>query len=134
MSADQDTPTYDGSDSQFVSSNGGVIQQGFATNEVYKYENEINWKDGAPADVSFFTVSDMGFDNYPAAITMLRSRATELDACLKLLVPKMQQAWIDFLKDPKPIMDTCYWRSPAFCQRPLPSPAQRKRLTRNEVV
>lgn len=105
MTADQDTPTYDGSDSQFVSSNGGVIQQGFATNEVYKYENEINWKDGAPADVSFFTVSDMGFDNYPAAITMLRSRATELDACLKLLVPKMQQAWIDFLKDPKPIMD-----------------------------
>ncbi len=105
MDASQDTPTYDGSDSQFVSSNGGVIQQGFATNEVYKYENEINWKDGAPADVSFFTVSDMGFDNYPAAITMLRDRATELDACLKLLVPVMQQAWIDFLNDPKPIMD-----------------------------
>ncbi len=105
MDASQDSPTYDGSDSQFVSSNGGVIQQGFATNEVYKYEHDINWKDGAPADVSFFTVSDMGFDNYPAAITMMRDRATELDACLKLLVPKMQQAWVDFLKDPNPIMD-----------------------------
>ena len=105
MTASQDSPTYDGSDSQFVASNGGIIQQGFATNEVYKYENEINWKDGAPADVSFFTVSDMGFDNYPAVITMMRDRVTELDACLKLLVPVMQQAWIDFLNDPKPVMD-----------------------------
>ncbi len=105
MDASQDNPTYDGSDSKFVSSNGGVFQQGFATNEVYKYEHEIDWKDGAPADVSFFTVGDMGFDNYPAAITMLRDRATELDACLKLLVPAMQQAWIDFLNDPTPIMN-----------------------------
>lgn len=105
MTAEQDVPTYDGSDSQFVSSNGGVIQQGFATNEVYKYENEINWKDGAPADVSFFTVAEMGFDNYPAAITMMRDRVEELDACLKLLVPAMQQAWIDFLNDPQPIMN-----------------------------
>ena len=47
-------------------SSGDFIQQGFATNEVYKYENEIEWKDGAPADVSYFTVSDLGFDNYPA--------------------------------------------------------------------
>lgn len=105
MTADQDVPTYDGSDAQFVASNGGIIQQGFATNEVYKYENEINWKDGAPADVSFFTVADMGFDNYPAAITMMRDRVEELDACLKLLVPAMQQAWIDFLNDPEPIMN-----------------------------
>jgi hypothetical protein len=105
MTADQDDPTYDGSDAKFVASNGGIIQQGFSTNEVFKYENEIAWKDGAPADVSFFTVGDMGFDNYPAAITMMRDRATELDACLKVLVPVMQQAWIDFLNDPKPIMD-----------------------------
>jgi len=105
MTAEQDDPTYDGSDAKFVSTNGGIVQQGFATNEVFKYENEINWKDGAPADVSFFTVGDMGFDNYPAVITMMKSRAKELDGCLKALVPKMQQAWVDFLNDPKPIMD-----------------------------
>jgi len=105
MSADQSSPTYDGSDAKFVAENGAVIQQGFSTNEVFKYENEINWKDGAPADVSFFTVSDMGFDNYPAVITMMKDRAKELDSCLKLLVPKMQQAWVDFLNDPTPITD-----------------------------
>jgi hypothetical protein len=105
MTADQDNPNYDGSDARWVADGGNFFQQGFATNEVYKYENEIAWKDGAPADVSFYTVSDLGFDNYPAAITMLKDRATELDACLHLLVPVMQQAWVDFLADPTPVMD-----------------------------
>ncbi len=105
MTADQSDPSYDGSDAKFVATNGGVIQQGFATNEVFKYENEIAWKDGAPADVDFFTVDDLGFRNYPAAITMMRSRMEELDACLRLLVPVMQQAWIDYLNDPTPITD-----------------------------
>jgi hypothetical protein len=105
MTEDQSDPTYDGSDAKYVATNGGVIQQGFATNEIFKYENEIAWKDGAPADVEFFTVADLGFDNYPAAITMMRDKAAELDECLKVLVPVMQQAWIDFLNDPKPIMD-----------------------------
>lgn len=105
MTADQSDPSYDGSDAKWVAEAGAVIQQGFASNEVYKYENEINWKDGAPADVSFFTVGEMGFDNYPASLTMMKSRAEELDACLTLLVPKMAQAWVDFFNDPKPITD-----------------------------
>ena len=105
MTAEQSNPSYDGSDAKWVAEGGSIFQQGFATNEVYKYENEIAWKDGAPADVSFYTVRDMGFDNYPAVITMLKSRAEELDACLKLLVPKMQQAWVDYFNDPKPITD-----------------------------
>jgi hypothetical protein len=105
MTAEQSNPSYDGSDAKWVAEGGAIFQQGFATNEVYKYENDIAWKDGAPADVSFYTVKDLGFDNYPAVITMLQSRAEELDACLKLLVPKMQQAWVDFLNDPKPVTD-----------------------------
>ena len=75
MTAEQDDPSYDGSDAKWVAEAGAFIQQGFATNEVYKYENEINWKDGAPADVSFYTVGELGFDNYPAALTMMKSRA-----------------------------------------------------------
>jgi hypothetical protein len=105
MTADQSNPSYDGSDGAWVAGGGDVIQQGFATNEIYKYENDIAWKDGAPADVSFFTVGDLGFENYPAAITMLQSRAEELDSCLTELVPVMQQAWVDFLDDPKPVTD-----------------------------
>ena len=105
MTEDQKDPSYDGSDAKFVAENGSLFQQGFATNEVYKYENEIPWKDGAPAPVDFFTVGDLGFDNYPAAITMMRDKAEELSDCLDVLVPVMQQAWIDYLDDPDPIMD-----------------------------
>jgi len=105
MTEDQSNPSYDGSDAAWVAGGGDVIQQGFATNEVYKYENDIAWKDGGPADVDFYTVADLGFENYPAVITMLQSRVDELDGCLTALVPKMQQAWIDFLDDPKPITD-----------------------------
>jgi hypothetical protein len=106
MTEDQSNPSYDGSDAAWVADGGTFFQQGFASNEVFKYENEIEWKDGAPADVEYYTVGDLGFDNYPAAITMMRDRAAELDECLTLLVPVMQQAWIDFLADPKPITDT----------------------------
>ncbi len=105
MTEDQSNPSYDGSDAAWVGDGGTFFQQGFATNEVYKYENDIAWKDGAPADVSFYTVKELGFENYPAAITMLKDRAEELDSCLTELVPVMQQAWIDFLDDPKPITD-----------------------------
>ncbi len=105
ITADQSNPSYDGSDGAWVADGGNFIQQGFATNEIYKYENDIAWKDGGSADVSFFTVGDLGFENYPAAITMLESRAEELDSCLTELVPAMQQAWVDYLNDPKPITD-----------------------------
>jgi hypothetical protein len=105
MTEDQSNPSYDGSDAAWVADGGNFFQQGFATNEVYKYENEIEWKDGAPAPVDFFTVADIGFDNYPAAITMMRDKAEELSDCLKVLVPVMQQAWVDYLNDPKPITD-----------------------------
>jgi len=105
VTEDQSNPSYDGSDAAWVADGGTFFQQGFATNEVYKYENDIAWKDGAPADVSFYTVKELGFENYPAAITMLESRVEELDSCLTELVPVMQQAWIDFLDDPKPITD-----------------------------
>ncbi|HSM65187.1 MAG TPA: hypothetical protein VK860_02660, partial [Ilumatobacteraceae bacterium] len=105
MTEDQSNPSYDGSDAQWVADGGDFFQQGFATNEVYKYENEIQWKEGEPAPVDFYTVGDLGFDNYPAAITMMKDRAAELDECLQLLVPVMQQAWVDYLADPKPITD-----------------------------
>jgi hypothetical protein len=36
---------------------------------------------------------------------MMRDKAEELDECLSLLVPVMQQAWVDFLADPKPVTD-----------------------------
>ena len=105
ITADQSDPSYNGSDAAWVAASGSLLQQGFATNEIYKYENDIPWKDGAPADVSFFTVGQLGYDNYPSSITMLQSRATELDDCLKLFIPKLAQAWVDYYNNPTPVTD-----------------------------
>lgn len=105
MTPEQDDPSYDGSDAKWIANNGAIFQQGFVTAETFYYENIAQWKDGKPAPVASYTVAEMGFDNYPATIAMMSDKVTELDACLTLLVPKMQQAWVDFFNDPKPITD-----------------------------
>jgi hypothetical protein len=105
MNADQSNPSYGGAPDNWVAEGGNFIQQGFASNEVFKYENEIAWKDDAPADVEYFTVADMGFDNYAAAMVVRADKIEALDGCLKVLVPAMSQAWVDFLADPTPVTD-----------------------------
>ena len=105
ITADQRNPSYGGAPDQWVAEAGNFFQQGFATAEVYKYENVFEWKDGKPADVSYYTVGDMGFPNYPAVMTVLGSRLEELTPCLQVLVPMLQQGWVDFFADPKPVSD-----------------------------
>ena len=105
MDAGQSNPSYGGAPDTWVARGGDFIQQGFATNEIYKYENEIEWSDGAPAPVEFFTVGDLGFDNYPALMTVRADRVEDLSPCLEILMPVMAQAWVDYLADPTPITD-----------------------------
>ncbi|HAP76416.1 MAG TPA: nitrate ABC transporter substrate-binding protein, partial [Acidimicrobiaceae bacterium] len=59
----------------------------------------------APAPVDYFTVKDMGFDNYAAAMVVRADKIEALDACLRVLVPAMAQAWVDYLADPTPVTD-----------------------------
>lgn len=102
---DQPNPSYGGSPSNWIASEGNLIQQGFATNEIYKYENEIEWKDGAPAPVDYFLINDLGFGDYPATMAVRADRFDDLGPCLEVLVPKLAQAWVDFYDDPAPITD-----------------------------
>jgi hypothetical protein len=37
--------------------------------------------------------------------SVLNERLEELSPCLEVLVPKLQQAWVDYLADPTPIGD-----------------------------
>jgi hypothetical protein len=102
---DQSDPNYGGAPDLWVAEGGNFIQQGFATNEVYKYENELDWKDGAPAPVDFFLIHDLGWQPYPGAYSVLTDRLEELGPCLEVFVPMLQQAWVDFLQDPGPVGD-----------------------------
>lgn len=105
ISADQSDPNYGGSPDQWIADGGNFIQQGFITNEVYKYENLIEWKDGAPAPVEEMLIHNVGWQPYPAMYAVLSERLDELSPCLEVLVPMLQQAWVDYLNDPKPMGD-----------------------------
>ena len=50
-------------------------------------------------------IHDLGWQPYPAAYSVLSERLDELSPCLELFVPRLQQAWVDFLSDPTPTSD-----------------------------
>ncbi|MGD9753002.1 MAG: ABC transporter substrate-binding protein [Acidimicrobiia bacterium] len=104
VTADQADATYNGSPERWLASNGDVIQQGFATNEVYTYTELLeDWRH----PVDFFLFHWMGYENYPSAIAV-RTAATadpRMRDCLAAFVPVMQQAWVDFLAEPDATAD-----------------------------
>ncbi len=105
MEDGQSDPNYGGAPDQWIADGGNFIQQGFATNEIFKYENLIDWKDGAPAPVEFAIIHDLGWQPYPASYSVLTDRLDELSPCLDVLVPVLQQAWVDYFDDPVPVGD-----------------------------
>jgi hypothetical protein len=90
--------SYDGSPQRFIGEAGKVVQQGYLTNEVYAYEQEIpQWK----KKVGWTLVNDAGYPNYPEALTIRPDRKAELAPCLKKLVPILQRSVIGYAADPK---------------------------------
>jgi hypothetical protein len=90
-------PSYDGSPTRFIAEKGKVVQQGYLTNEVYGYEQEIpQWK----KKVAWTLVNDAGYPNYAEALTIRPDRKEKLAPCLKKLVPMLQKGAIDYANDP----------------------------------
>jgi hypothetical protein len=100
ITQDQLDPSYDGSPARWLATRGDVIQQGFATNEVYTYENELG---GWRRPIDFFLIHWLGYENYPAMLSVRSDRLAQSSACLKLLVPVLQRAWVDFLTEPNQV-------------------------------
>ncbi len=91
--------SYDGSPARFVSE-GDIVQQGFATNEPYKFENDIKeW--GRPVD--YLLIHDSGYEFYTQTISVKPDDLESERDCLELLVPIMQQAQVDYIKNPGPV-------------------------------
>ena len=101
LSADQVDASYDGSPVRFISEDG-LVQQGFATNEPYRYENEI---DGWLKPVDFMLIHDSGFELYQSAVSVRSGDIERYRECLELIVPIMQQDLVDYFNDPQPIND-----------------------------
>ena len=88
---------YDGSPALFVADQGKSASQIFGSAEPYIYQNEVKeW--GKP--VKYAYINDAGWNNYAESIATKPDNLTKYADCFKKLVPIMQQASIDYMKDP----------------------------------
>lgn len=140
MSESQSDGSYSGSPDQWIASEGGIVQQGFATNEIWKYENLYDWKNGSPAEVDFALLDDWGFRDYPQMAVVRQDRLDSLRPCLRVLVPALAQAWIDYLDDPVPVTDriaginesySTYWKTPRELNEAGLAVLERNRMAEN---
>ena len=89
--------TYDGTPANFVADGGKAAQQGFATSEPYYYENVLtDWA----KPVAYQTVHDAGWTAYAQSLGGKPETIAQYADCLKLLVPIIQQAQVDYVADP----------------------------------
>ncbi len=95
--AEQIDPSYDGSPGRFISEDGAIAQQGFASAEPFTYENVFEeW--GKP--VAYQTLHDAGFEVYSQTLSIVPGQLETLRPCLEKFVPVVQQAAIDYVNEP----------------------------------
>lgn len=94
--ADAFVEGYRGDGENFVTNNGTWLNQGFVTSEVYKFEHGNNWS----KPIGYLNINDLGYRNYTGMLSVAKSRMDELAPCLEKLVPIIQQATVDYAKDP----------------------------------
>ncbi len=92
--------SYDGSPARFVSSDGAIVQQGFVTSEPYQYEHDIA---AYGKKVSYLLIKNSGYVPYPQTLAARAADVNTKAACFKLLVPLVQRAQVNYMKNPKPV-------------------------------
>jgi hypothetical protein len=95
--------SYDGSPDRLATSRGTIAVQGFATSEPWKWEHEVPaW--GKP--LTYQLVADSGYPNYRNLLAIRAGDKSGLAGCLRRLVPMFQQATVDFMDRPDPLIRT----------------------------
>lgn len=90
---------YEGTPARFVG-DPEILQQGFISAEPYIYEHEVSaWKKPIGSQL----LADIGYNIYPEALSVRTEDVTKQAACLKKLVPILQQAQLDYDKNPDPV-------------------------------
>lgn len=89
--------SFDGSPSRFVAEDGAIFQQGYVSNEPYRWENDVEEWNGP---VESLLVDEAGYHLYPQAFSVRADDEDELAPCLEQLVPMIQQSQVDYMSDP----------------------------------
>lgn len=91
--------SYDGTPSRFVSEKGRVMQQGYVSNEPYRWEHDVK---GWQKPTGHLLINQAGYETYPHAWSVRTGELDTLRPCLQKLVPMLQQAEIDYATNPEP--------------------------------
>ncbi len=89
---------YSGDLAKFATGNGMIIQQGYATSEVYNLEHNTPAWD-KPVDFAF--MRNYGLNDYDEVVEVAKSKYSAMKACLSKLVPMIQQASVDYIEHPQ---------------------------------
>lgn len=96
LNAGQIDSTYDGAPAVFVSEDGEIAQQGFASAEPFIYKNEVAaWG----KDLEYQLINDAGYPKYAAVMSVRPDDVSTYSDCLTALVPVLQQATVDYFAD-----------------------------------
>lgn len=94
--------SFDGSPANFVAAGGKAAQQGFASQEPYTYENQVEgWK----KPVSLELINDAGYPTYTSPLVVRTGDVETNSDCLKELVPAFQQSMVDYYDAPDETLD-----------------------------
>ena len=91
--------SYTGDPARFVAADGEIVSQGFVTSEPYIYEHEVQ---GWMKPVKFLLL-DKEVPIYQDTLTIRADKLEANRACLQALVPLMQRAAVDYVRNPGPI-------------------------------
>lgn len=100
VKSEQADASFDGTPSRFVAEHGKVMQQGYVSNEPYRWEHDVK---GWMQPTKYLLVHQSGYEIYPHAWSVRSGDLDKLGPCLSKLVPMLQQAQIDYVTNPEPI-------------------------------
>lgn len=90
--------SFNGSPARFIASGGKVVVIGYASNEPYRYQNDIkNWM----KPVKTLLINDAGYEIYPENIGARAADIEKYADCFSALVPRLQQAAVDYSLKPE---------------------------------
>ena len=90
--------SFNGSPARFIADGGKLVIQGYASNEPYRYENDVKaWS----RPIEYLLINDAGYEIYPQNIAVRPEVLEERRECLTKLVPMIQQAIVDYARDPE---------------------------------
>jgi hypothetical protein len=99
LNEDQVDSSFDGSPARFIASGGNVVIQGYASNEPYRYEHDIaQWH----KPVQDLLISSAGYEIYPENLAVRSDTIKKYRSCLKKVVPMIQQAIVNYSRNPVP--------------------------------